>query len=64
MTTSIQARQARTGQWIEYTNSRFNERIVETSWTRDGLIKIRTDYGNGGEPATHFFEANELIAIA
>ena len=64
MTTSIQAKQARPGQWIEYTNPRFNERIVSTQWTRDGLILIRTDYGHGGEPATHFFEANEPISIA
>ena len=52
------------GQWIVYDNPRLNARIVDLDRTRDGLICIRTDFGNGGEPAASFFKVSEKVFAA
>jgi hypothetical protein len=59
----IKASQAKEGMWIIHNNPRFNERIVSVSKTRDGQVKIHSDYGNGGEPATLFFEKDDPIVV-
>lgn len=61
---TITAGQAKVGQWLVYANSRMNQRIVDIGETRDGQVKIHTDYGNGGEPATEFFEADDKIQVS
>lgn len=62
-TITIEARNATAGQWICRGFPSYNERIVEVETTRDGLIRIESDYGNGGEPATSFYEADESLRI-
>lgn len=60
---SILASQAVAGQWLVYDNERMNQRIVDVSAARDGQIRIHADYGNGGEPATVFFDADETVRV-
>lgn len=60
---SVQAADLKVGHWIVYANPRYNERVVGVSSTRDGQIKVLHDYGNGGEPATSFYERDDLICI-
>lgn len=62
-TISVQAQHLRPGDWILHSNERFNERVVEIEFTRDGDVKVYTDYGNGGEPATSFWEKNDTMAV-
>ena len=62
-TRAIKAKQAKEGMWLAFSNPRFNQRIVEIGGTRDGQIKMHTDYGNGGEPGTSFFDPDETILI-
>ena len=59
----ITADKLRVGQWISHRDRRFNQRVVDVSMTRDGQIKAHTDYGNGGEPATEFYEASEQLCV-
>ena len=61
---SVSADKVAAGQWLVYDNARMNQRIVDVSATRDGQIRVEADYGNGGEPATLFFEANERVRIS
>lgn len=61
---TILASQAAPGQWMVYENARMNQRIVDVSGTRDGQIRIRADYGNGGEPGTLFFESQDKIQVS
>lgn len=62
-TRSIPASQAVAGQWLVYANESMNQRIVDVSATRDGQIRVHADYGNGGEPATLFFNADETVTV-
>jgi hypothetical protein len=61
---AIPASQLKEGDWLVYDNARMNQRVVEVSATRDGQIKVHADYGNGGEPATSFFEPDETVLVA
>ena len=60
---SVPANQLKPGDWIVYANSRYNERVIDTCTTRDGEIKVHVDYGNGGEPATSFYEPHEMVLV-
>lgn len=60
---TIKAKSLRPGQWILHKNSSQNQRVVEVTSTRDGEIKVSTDYGNGGEPATSFYGPGELLLV-
>lgn len=62
-TRGVQAKNLKPGDWIAYSNARMNERVVKVQQTRDGQIKVNHDYGNGGEPATSFYDPNELITV-
>ncbi len=61
---SISATALKIGDWIVYANSRMNERVVDVQRTRDGQIRVHHDYGNGGEPATSFYEADDHVCVA
>lgn len=61
---TVPAAEAQAGQWLVYANSRMNQRIVDVSGTRDGQIRIHADYGNGGEPATLFFDSDDNLLVA
>jgi len=60
---SIRAEHAQAGQWIVYNNERMNQRIVDVEFARDGDVKVSADYGNGGEPASMFFEKDDIIQV-
>jgi hypothetical protein len=60
---SIPANQAKVGQWLAYHNERMNQRIVGVAVTKNNQVKIHADFGNGGEPATLFFEPDENILV-
>lgn len=64
LTRTIPAAQAVAGQWLVYRDTRMNQRIVDVGRTRDGQVRIHADYGNGGEPATLFFNADERIMVS
>ena len=49
--------------WLAYGNPHMNQRVVEVTNTRDGQVKVYADFGNGGEPATLFFDKNEVLTI-
>lgn len=55
------ARDLKPGDWIIYINELLDERVVEVNETSDGLIKVSHDFGNGGEPATSFYDPNAII---
>lgn len=61
----MRADQVQEGMWIiDPQNPRFDRRIVDV--TAGPLheieqVKIHTDYGNGGEPATSFYAAGDLM---
>jgi hypothetical protein len=61
---SIKAKSLKIGDWIMFANPRMNERVVDVQQTRDGQIKVHHDYGNGGEPATSFYEADDRVCVA
>ena len=61
---SIMAKALQIGDWIAYANPRMIERVVDVQQTRDGQIKVHHDYGNGGEPATSFYEADDRVCVA
>jgi hypothetical protein len=63
-TRTVEASQAKPGQWLIYANRRMNQRIVDIDTTRDGQIRMYADYGNGGEPATLFFDATDKIWVS
>ena len=54
---------AKPGMWLNHSNPRQNCRIVEVDHTREGRVKLATDFGFGGEPASSFYDATERIAI-
>jgi hypothetical protein len=60
---SIRADKVKPGMWIIYANARMNERIVDVRMARDNEVKIRFDYGNGGEPATAYYGADERLLV-
>lgn len=60
----IPAIEAKARDWILHADSRMNQRIVDVSVTRDDQVRIHADFGNGGEPATLFFEENEKILVS
>lgn len=60
---TVEARHLLPGDWILHMNERFNERVVDVERTRDGDIKVYTDYGNGGEPATSFWYSTEPVPV-
>lgn len=62
-TPSIAAKNLRSGMTLAYHNPRQNMRVVETESARDDRIKVYADYGNGGEPATLFFDADEQVLV-
>ena len=64
MPRSILATKAAKGQWLVYHDARMNQRIVDVGLTPDGQVRIHADYGNGGEPATLFFDADETILVS
>jgi hypothetical protein len=49
--------------WLAYSNALYNERVVDVSATRDNQVKLRTDFGHGGEPATQFFELTDRVMV-
>jgi hypothetical protein len=59
---SVKACNLREGDWMVFNNPRFNCRVVSVEFGGD-LVLVRTDFGNGGEPATHFYEQNEYVKI-
>jgi hypothetical protein len=61
---AVSASHARPGQWLVYNNPRMNQRIVEVGDTREGQVRIYADYGNGGEPATLFFDCDDKIQVS
>ena len=60
---SVAAKKLKVGDWILYSNPRYNERVVDVRTTSDGLMKVNHDYGNGGEPATSFYEPEDKVCI-
>lgn len=60
---TIPANRLKPGDWIAYRNERMNQRVVDVQTTRDGFIKAHLDYGNGGQPATSFFEPEESLNV-
>lgn len=62
-TKSIPASDLKTDMWIVYSNPRYRERVVDVQQTRDGQIRVRHDYGNGGEPATSFYEPSDRLTV-
>jgi hypothetical protein len=60
---SIRADKLRPGDWIVFDNPRMNQRVVEVTSTREDEILVRHDYGNGGEPATSFYEVDEPLSV-
>lgn len=63
----IPAAKAKAGMWIvDPQNPRFNRRIVEIGPGKiDTMsIKVQTDYGNGGEPATSFYGPKDLLRVS
>lgn len=59
----VLAHELKAGMWLEYSNPRYNCRVVKVSATRDGQVKVHTDYGHGGEPATQYFETSDRIQV-
>lgn len=63
----IRADQVKEGQWIiDSQNARFDRRIVDVGTARadnDYKIRIRHDYGNGGEPATSFYRPLDVLLV-
>jgi hypothetical protein len=63
MARTIAAGQLAVGQWIIYTNSRMNARVVEVTTTRDGRVMVKHDFGNGGEPATSIYNPSDMVWV-
>lgn len=61
--TSIKAKDLKPGMWLSYGNERENQRVVGITTGRLDDMRVLLDYGNGGEPATQFFGADELVLI-
>jgi hypothetical protein len=62
----IAADQVRAGQWIvDPQNARFDRQVVEAGRGKiDELsVRIRHDYGNGGEPATSFYGPRDTLLV-
>jgi hypothetical protein len=64
-TATVPARNLQPGWWMVFDNPRFNSRITEVSSTRDGDMRIHHDFGNAeSEPATSFFEPDEMVLVS
>lgn len=64
MIKTIQAKHLRPGDWILYKDLSTSEHVVAVQDTRNhGEIKVYHDYGNGGEPATSFWDGEQLLKI-
>ena len=59
----VLAKDLKVGMWLTYNPPGHDQRIVDIDQTRDGQIKLHTDYGNGGEPATQFYEKTDRVRI-
>lgn len=59
---TIKASEARVGLWLIVDNPRMNRRIVGVAADKHG-VKMATDFGNGGEPATEFFQEDEQLLV-
>lgn len=62
-TASIKAQDLKPGMWLAYSNERQNQRVVGITSGRMDDVRVLLDYGNGGEPGTQFFGADELVLI-
>ena len=60
---SIKAKDLKPGMWLSYSNERQSQRVVGVSTGRLDDMRVLVDYGNGGEPGTQFFGADELVLI-
>lgn len=60
---SIKAKDLKPGMWLSYANERQDQRVVGITTGRLDDMRVLLDYGNGGEPATQFFGADELVLI-
>jgi len=56
----ILAEKIKVGDWIVF-KPNIKCRVVDVDLTREGRIKIDFDYGNGGEPATSFYDRHERV---
>lgn len=59
----VLAENLKVGMWLTYNRPGREERIVDIDVTRDGQVKLHTDYGNGGEPATQFYEKTDRVRV-
>jgi len=59
----ILAEKIKVGDWICCQRPSLGRRVVDVDVTREGRIKINFDYGNGGEPATSFYDRHERVVI-
>lgn len=59
----ISATDLREGMVICYDNPRFNQHVAEVQFTRDGQVRVETDYGNGGEPAVDFYQPTVKLFV-
>lgn len=59
----IEAKDLMPGDWIGHRGPKHNERVVRVVRTQDGMLKVYTDYGNGGEPAMALYGPTEELKI-
>lgn len=60
---SVKATSLRKGDWLAFSNPRFNCRVVSVRCGEESVL-VKTDFGNGGEPAIHFYELDQRVYIA
>lgn len=56
----VRARDLRAGDVLSYANPRWNIRIDDVTWTRDGQIRVSIGVDGTG---TEWYEADDLIQI-
>lgn len=63
----VRADQLREGQWlVDPQNPRFDRHVTDVGrgpLTDSYEIRIRHDYGNGGEPATSFYRPADTLLV-
>jgi len=60
---SIAAMDLEAGMWLAYNNGSPSERVVDVQPFMDERVRVSTDFGAGGEPATHFYAKDERVRI-
>lgn len=59
----VSVTELRQGDWISYTNPRYNQRVVDVQYSKFDQLRVEQDFGNWGEPMVQYYDLDEHVWI-